>query len=139
MRVVIDTNVLVSAFRSRHGASNAVLRLVLAGRMRMLCSPPLFLEYEEVLGRREIRAATGMSPDDVADALRALSALVVPVDLSFRVRPMLKDSDDEMVLEVAINGGADAIVTHNVKDCFPARLIGVEAITPGEAILRLKQ
>ena len=105
----------------------------------MLCSPPLFLEYEEVLGRVAIREATGMSAQDVADALRALAALIVPVELSYRVRPMLKDSDDEMVLEVAINGVADAIVTHNVKDFRPARRIGIEAIQPAEALRRMNQ
>lgn len=105
----------------------------------MLCSPPLFLEYEEVLGRKATREATGMSSADVAAALRALASLIVPVELSFRVRPMLRDSDDEMVLEVAINGIADSIVTHNVRDFLPARRIGVEAITPAEAMTRMNQ
>ena len=49
--------------------------------------------------------------------MRALAArFCEPVDISFRLRPMLRDANDEMVLEAALNGQADAIVTHNAKD-----------------------
>ena len=69
--------------------------------------------------------------------MRALAALCEPVDISFRLRPMLRDADDEMVLEAAVNGRADAIVTHNVRDFAAARPLGVEIAAPGDILKRL--
>ena len=133
----MDTNVVVAAFRSRRGASNALLRLVDAGRVTPLCSTALFLEYEAVLSRTETRTTTGHSLDDVAAIMRALAARCEPVDISFRVRPMLRDADDEMVLEAALNGRADAIVTHNVRDFVSIHDLGLEIATPGNIVRRL--
>ena len=139
MRLVVDTNVIVAAFRSTLGASNALLRHVAAGRVRLLCSTALFLEYEAVLGRSEIREWTRHTLADVDAVMNTLAAVAEPVDVHFRTRPILRDAGDEMVLEVAGNGGADAIVTHNVKDFEPARSLGIEVATPGEIVGRLKQ
>ena len=133
----MDTNVVVAAFRSRRGASNALLRLVDAQRVTPLCSTALFLEYEAVLSRTKTRATTGHSLDDVAAIMRALAARCQPVDISFRVRPMLRDADDEMVLEAALNGRADAIVTHNVRDFVSIRDLGLEIATPGDIVRRM--
>lgn len=137
VRLVLDTNVIVAAFRSRRGASNVLLRLVDARRATPLCSTALFLEYEAVLSRAETRAITGHGLDDVAAIMRALAALCEPVDISFRIRPMLRDADDEMVLEAALNRRADAIVTHNVRDFAPIQGSGLEIATPGEIVGRL--
>ncbi len=137
MSFLLDTNVVVAAFRSRRGASNALLRLVDAQRVTPLCSTALFLEYEAVLSRTKTRATTGHSLDDVAAIMRALAARCEPVDISFRVRPMLRDADDEMVLEAALNGRADAIVTHNVRDFVSIRDLGLEIATPGDIVRRL--
>ena len=135
----MDTNVIVAALRSTSGASNALLRHVDAGRVELLCSTALFLEYEAVLGRAEIRERTGHTLADVNAVMSALAAVAEPVDVHFRTRPILRDAGDEMVLEVAANGGANAIVTHNVKDFEPARSLGIEVATPGEIVGRLKQ
>lgn len=133
----MDTNIIVSAFRSRSGASNALLRLVDAGRVTALCSTALFLEYEAVLSRAETRAITGHGLEDVAAIMRALAARCEPVDISFRIRPMLRDADDEMVLEAALNGRADAIVTHNVRDFVSIQDLGLEIATPGNIVGRI--
>jgi len=138
MRVVLDTNVIVAAFRSRQGASNYLLRLVERGVVTPLCSTALFLEYEAVLTRAETRAVTGHDLDDVGTVMAALAAVAEGVDISFRTRPMLTDVADEMVLEVAINGAAEAIVTHNVRDFRPAQMLGVSIATPGDIVRRLK-
>ncbi len=137
MRLVLDTNVIVAAFRSRSGASNAVLRLVDRGVVTLLCSTALFLEYEAVLSREETRLVTGHKLEDVAAVMSALAAVSEGVDISFRTRPMLSDIADEMVLEAALNGQAEAIVTHNVKDFRPALTLGVTIATPGEILRRL--
>lgn len=115
-RIVIDTCVLVSAFRSRRGASNRLLRLVATRKIRPLISTALFLEYEDVLLRAEQRLVTGMNPQDVEGALAALASAAEPVDVHFRWRPQLADPADEFVLEAAVNGGAEALVTHNLRD-----------------------
>lgn len=137
MQLVLDTNVMVAAFRSRRGASNVLLHLAIAGRFKPLCSTALFLEYEAVLSREETRAVTGHSLADVQTVMAGFALLAEPVELSFRMRPMLKDSDDEMVLEAALNGRADAIVTHNVRDFAPALQLGFEIVRPGEMVRRL--
>lgn len=137
MRLVLDTNVIVAAFRSRNGASNMLLRFADKGVVTPLCSTALFLKYEAVLSREKIRQATGHSLEDVALVMSALAAIAEGVDISFRTRPMLSDVADEMVLEAALNGQADAIVTHNVRDFRPAPGLGMTVLTPGEIVRRL--
>jgi putative PIN family toxin of toxin-antitoxin system len=137
-RAVLDTSIIVAALRSRSGASNRLLELVALGRLRPLVSTALFLEYEEVLLRPENRLATGMSEQDVEDVLAALASAAEAVDVNFRWRPQLKDPKDEFVLEAAVNGHADALVTHNVGDFEPAtRLFGLRVLLPREVLKEL--
>jgi putative PIN family toxin of toxin-antitoxin system len=115
-RVVIDTSVVVAGLRTRMGAGNAVLRLVADRRLLLLASPPLFLEYEDVLKRPEHQLVHGLTPDEVDEFLAELAALIEPVDVHFQWRPQSRDPNDEMVLETAINGHADGLVTYNLAD-----------------------
>lgn len=139
MRVVIDTNVLVAALRSRHGASNAILVEVFRGAAAWLCSVPLFLEYEDVLMRAEFVLETGRSRDDYGYFLSDIASAVEPVELHFLWRPQLPDPKDEMVLETAVNGRATAIITHNVRDFSNAATdFGIEIIRPGEFLRRTR-
>ena len=116
LRVVIDTSVVVAALRSRNGPANEVLRRVANRKFAPLATPPLFLEYEDVLKRPEQQLAHGLSIIEIDDFLAELSALIEAVEIHFQGRPQLRDPSDEMVLEAAINGRADAIVTYNVSD-----------------------
>lgn len=130
-RVVLDTSVLVAGFRSRKGASNLLLRHVAQGSLRPLVTTALFLEYEDVLRRPEHRLATGMSERDVERALAAFASAAEPVEVHFRWRPQLADPGDELVLEAAVNGRADALVTHNVRDFARAGLrFELRVLTP---------
>lgn len=138
MRLVLDTNVVVAAFRSRRGASSVLLWRTEAGTIRMLCSTALLLEYEAVLGRAVIREATGHSLRDVEIIMNAIAAVAEPVEVRFRTRPLLRDPNDEIVIEAASNGHADAIVTHNGKDFAPAQTLGIDIATPFEILRRLR-
>jgi len=115
-RVVLDTSVVVAGLRSQSGGANAVLRLIANRRLVALATPPLFLEYEDVLKRPEQRLAHSLAPDAIDEFLAELAALVEPVEVHFLWRPQVRDPNDEMVLEAAINGQADALVTYNVID-----------------------
>jgi putative PIN family toxin of toxin-antitoxin system len=130
---VLDTDVLVAAFRSDSGASRRVLRAALDRRFELLLSVPLMFEYEAVLGRPEHLAASGASTQDVSDLLDGLAAVGKRVRLAFRWRPILTDPDDDMVLETAINGQARAIITFNERDFLPfAAQFNCRAMRPGE-------
>jgi len=134
---VLDTDVLVAAFRSDAGASRQILQAALAGRFGFLLSVPLMLEYEAVLSRPEHLAASGATAQDVRDVLDGLAAVGKPVRLAFCWRPALPDPNDDMVLETAIDGQARAIVTFNERDFNPvAAQFGCSAVGPGE-FLRL--
>ena len=139
-RVVLDTSVIVAGLRSRSGASNAVLRLVAIGRLTLLATPPLFLEYEEVLKRAEQRLEHGLNPEAIDEFLAELAALIEPVEVHYRWRPQLRDPNDEMVLETAIHGSADALVTHNVSDFADAgERFEIAVLRPAELLRRVKR
>ena len=116
LRVVFDTSVVVSALRSRRGTANAVLRLVARREIVPLATPPLFLEYEDVLKRPEQQLAHGLALESVDEFLAEFAALTEPVEVHFQWRPQGNDPGDEMVIEAVINGNADALVTYNVAD-----------------------
>jgi putative PIN family toxin of toxin-antitoxin system len=138
VRIVLDTSVLVAALRSRLGAGNAILRLVAQKRLVLLATPPLFLEYEDVLKRPEHRLVHGLSSEELDDFLGELAALVEPVELHFRWRPQVHDTNDEMVLEATINGDADALVTYHTADFSAAARFSVPVLTPANFLKRMK-
>jgi putative PIN family toxin of toxin-antitoxin system len=139
-RVVVDTSVVVAALRTRSGAGNAVLRLVANRRLVALATPPLFLEYEDVLKRPEQRLAHGLTLESVDQFLAEFAALVEPVELHFLWRPQTRDVNDEMVLEAAINGRADALVTYNVADFTSASVrFGIPTVSPAELLKKVKR
>jgi putative PIN family toxin of toxin-antitoxin system len=140
MRIVLDTSVLVAGLRSRLGASNRLLTLVAEGRCIPLVTTAVFLEYEDVLLRPEHRLATGMSELDVAGFLAAFASAAEPVEVHFLWRPQLPDASDEMLLEAAVNGQAEAIVTHNVRDFRPVvRSFGILVRTPAQVLKELSK
>jgi putative PIN family toxin of toxin-antitoxin system len=132
VRVVLDTNVLVAALRSKGGASAELLGAAQDGRLTAVANVALFAEYEAVLTRAEHLAAGGVTRKEVVDALDVLASYIDPAESHFFWRAQLNDPDDEMVLEAAVNGGADAIITFEVATFRePAAHFGVEVLTPG--------
>jgi len=142
MRLVLDTATMVAAIRSDRGASRWLLRSALERRrdLTLLVSVPLLIEYETVMMRAEHLKAAGLSAVDVGMLLDAVAAVAEPVRLAYLWRPALPDVDDDMVLEAAVNGRADAIVTFNLRDFGPpAQLFRVTVLSPGEAVERLER
>jgi len=138
--IVLDTSVVAAALRTRLGAGSEVLRLVARGDLIMLATPPLFLEYEDVLKRPEQRLANGLSLEGIDEFLAELAALIEPVEVHFQWRPQVRDPKDEMVLEAAINGNADALVTYNVADFSSAsERFRIPILRPGDLLRRLKR
>jgi putative PIN family toxin of toxin-antitoxin system len=136
---VLDTDVMVAALRSSRGASRLLLLGALDGGFQLLLSVPLILEYEAVLSRPEHLAACGLSAAEIGRVLDDLAGIAKPVSLSFRWRPRLSDPDDDMVLETAVNGNADAIVTFNQRDFEAAvRDFGCAVILPGAALGQMR-
>jgi putative PIN family toxin of toxin-antitoxin system len=134
-RLVLDTNVLVTALCNRDGASHLLVRWALADKISLLASPPLWLEYEAVLKRPEIRLRHGISMEELDCVLDTLAAHVEPVHLNYLWRPQLRDPKDEMVLETALNGVADTLVTFNTKDFADAAgRFSLKLVTPAECI-----
>lgn len=135
MRLVLDTNIVVSGLRSPNGASARLLDCALQDYFTLLLSLPLALEYESVCLRREQWEKMGLSPASVQNVINVLCQKAEPVEFSFNWRPLLRDPADEMVLETAINGQANALITYNVKDfgIIPEQF-GIAMCSPQQAL-----
>jgi len=140
MRLVLDTDVLVAAFRSERGASRELLIAALDERFVLLASTALWLEYEAVLTRPLQLTAMRLSAGEVRDILAALAVVAEPVPIHFLWRPVLTDAEDEHVLELAMNGRADLLVTFNQDDFVEAsKTFQIEVVTPAAALRRMRE
>ena len=129
-QLIIDTNVLVAALRSRQGASFLLLKLLNDGdeRWQINVSTALILEYEAVLKREMHRQGKDMSIidkfiDDIISVANRHS-------IYYLLRPFLKDAKDDFILELAFSSSVDYIITYNIDDFARAKMFGVDAITP---------
>jgi putative PIN family toxin of toxin-antitoxin system len=136
VRVVLDTNVLVAAIRSRRGASFELVTLLGTGAFEVAVSVALVLEYESSLLRN--RTASSLSEQDVRDLVDYVCAVSIPQEIFFLWRPFLRDPNDDLVLELAVSARCEAIVTHNVRDFAGAEKMGVRVITPGKFLHELR-
>ena len=114
--IIVDTNVLVAALRSRRGASFRLVDGLGRGRYTCCVSTAAVLEYEDVLLRQA--DAMGYAVDDIRDFLDFVVRVSRCVPIHYRWRPFLPDAGDECFLELAVAARARAIVTYN-KRHFP--------------------
>ncbi len=135
IRVVLDTNVMVAALRSNRGASFQIVRRVgPEAAFLPIVSVPLVLEYEMALKR-----GTVFAEDDIEQFLDYLCQVSERRQIHFLWRPFLRDPGDEMVLEVAVEGRADTIVTHNVRDFTGVEeTFGIRILRPGAFLVELE-
>ncbi len=141
MRLVLDTDVLLSSLRSTVGASRVLLLAVEAGVVTPLVSVATVIEYEAVLKRTEHLQAAGLDAGEVDRFLDDFVAHADQVTPYFQTRPSVRDPGDEMFAELAINGQADALVSFNIGDYRPAdphtSRLGILVCRPGDILRRL--
>ena len=130
-KVVIDTNVLVSALRSRDGASFLLISLLdESDKFDIYISVALILEYEDASKR--LMGKIQITEDVIDDVIEYICQIGNEQQVFFLWRPFLRDPNDDMVLELAIAAGCNFIITHNKKDFKNIGDFGVQAISPVE-------
>ncbi len=134
LRVAIDTSVIIAAARSRRGASSLLIDWLDDGLFEAVISATLALEYEEIL-RREVQGVW-WSAEEVTRFVDFMCSACVRIAPKASLRPCLSDPDDEFLVDLCVEGLADYLVTHNVRDFAGASAYGVKAVTPG-AFLQL--
>ena len=141
MRLVLDTDVVLSGLRSTVGASRVLLLAVEAGVVTPLVSVAAVLEYEAVLTRTRNLEAMRLDASEVGRFLDDLVVHAEPIDPRVRTRPLVRDPDDELFAELAVSGRADALVSFNIGDYRPADRrapgLGVLVCRPAEILRRL--
>ena len=136
LEVVIDTNVLVSALKSKRGASFKLLTLIRQNKFDINLSVPLILEYEDVAKR--LIGGTALNEEDINDILDYICSVSNRREIFYLWRPFLKDPKDDMVLELAVTSNCDMIVTYNKKDFKGVEeYFGIRLLTPKELLLEI--
>ena len=132
-RIVVDTNVLVSAVLSRDGAAREVLRQCLTGDARPLIGNAVYLEYEDVMSREELFARAPISPEERTELLDDVLSACQWINISYLWRPNLRDESDNHLVELAVAGNAAWIVTGNARDVAEGELVfdGFRVVAPG--------
>ena len=139
LRMLLDTSVLRAGFVSDAGASRRLLLAALTGKITAIASTALMLEYEDVLLRPETLQRAGVLAGDALEFLDSLCAVCLPVAVRIRWRPQSRDSGDDLVIDAAVNGLADAIATFNLRDLrAPAARFGIAAELPADILRRIR-
>ena len=120
-RVVIDTNVFVSACLGG-GAGNSVIRACLQGRCLPLMGAALFTEFEDVLQRNDLFLNAPLSAVERSDLLDIFASCCEWTRVYFAWRPNLPDEADNHLIELAVAGAAQFVVTRNLRDFNRAEL-----------------
>jgi len=133
--IVLDTNVLVAALRSRQGSAFKMLERLGRESFDTVVSVPLVLEYEDVLSRNGMVSLRSQEVEAILDYLCLVSR---HQNVFYLWRPMLADPKDDMVLELALNASAQYIVTYNIRDFTKAIPLGIAPLTPKQFLEVLK-
>ena len=135
--IILDTNVLIAGLRSRRGASFALLGLLAEGAFEISVSVPLVLEYEAV-ARRQAREL-GLTHADVDAVIDFVCRQAHHRKIFYLWRPFLRDPNDDMVLEVAVEAQCTYIVTCNTRDFAGVEQFELRTLTPGEFLTLLQE
>ncbi|NUM79067.1 putative toxin-antitoxin system toxin component, PIN family [candidate division KSB1 bacterium] len=130
-QIVMDTNTLAAALRSKRGASYKLLSLIDSGKFQLNISVPLVFEYEDVVkGDSHITAV--LSEAEIDNILDYLCAVANRRKIFFLWRPFLKDPKDDFLLELAVEAQCSHIITYNKMDFAGIGLFGIKALTAHE-------
>jgi putative PIN family toxin of toxin-antitoxin system len=135
MKIVIDTNVIFTALKSRLGASYKLVSLIPDKIFSIAISVPLIIEYEDVLRRGKLPAA--ITANDITDFIDFLCYIGNQQDIFFLWRPFLPDSSDDLVLEVAVASSCDAIITYNKRHYKNVEKFGLRVLDPKEFLIEI--
>lgn len=135
IRVVIDTNILVSALRSSEGASYRLLSIIDSSALKVCISTTLLAEYEDILKRTDNNF--GLTNSDIDDILDYICKISVHQQVFYLWRPFLKDSNDDMILELAVAANADYIITYNKKDFSGIENFSLKVLSPKELLRKI--
>ena len=139
MKLLLDTDVVVAGMRSPTGASAELLRRARRAEVLLFASVPLFIEYEATCSRIEHRKAAGLTDAEIGIFLDGLAKLIEPVKIHYLWRPRLRDPADEMVLEAAVNGQVNWLVTFNRRDFGKVpEQFGIAIANPSDVLWSLK-
>ncbi|MBN1471754.1 MAG: putative toxin-antitoxin system toxin component, PIN family [Syntrophaceae bacterium] len=135
MKIVIDTNVIFAALKSRRGASYKLVSLLPSKNFSIAISVPLIIEYEYVLRRGKL--PPNITDRDISDLIDFFCQIGDQQDIFFLWRPFLSDPSDDLVLEVAIAGDCDAIITYNKRHFKNVDKFGLRIIDPKEFLTEI--
>ena len=140
MEIVQDTNVFVAALRSHAGASAEVLDRCLALDDRAVMGAALFAEYEEMVQRKRLWRGVPVTAAKREALLDDFCAAAIWQPIYFRWRPNLPDAADDHVLELAIAGGVEHLVTHNWRDFARGELqfASPRVVTPAQHLRKVR-
>ena len=129
-KIVVDTNVIVSALKSRRGFSFKLLSMIDDERIEISISVPLVLEYEDAIKREKLKI--GLSKNDIDAVLDYICFVGKEKEIFYLWRPYLKDPKDDMILELAVESACSFIITFNKDDFKGIDKFGLEALKPKE-------
>jgi putative PIN family toxin of toxin-antitoxin system len=132
-RIVIDTNVIITALKSSKGASNKLLQFFGTDKFVSHISVALIIEYEAVIKR----LLPNLRVQEINYLLDYICATSKHTKIYYLWRPCLKNPKDDMVLELAVAAEADFIVTYNLRDFKLAKKYGIKAATSKEILMLL--
>ena len=132
MIVTIDTNTLIAALFSQNGASHQILRLITNEKIKLALSTNVLLEYDDVTKREEILKKSQLSKEQIEDVLDLLALLAHKHEIYFRLRPNLKDENDNLFVECAFASNSEYLITSNIRDFSSGELkgFGFKVLTP---------
>lgn len=133
--IVIDTNVFISALRSKRGASYKLIMAIGSGLFDMNISVPLILEYEGPAKR--LIGETKLTSDDIDDIIDYICSVAGHWKVFYLWRPFLRDPKDDMVLELAVASESDFIISYNKKDFQGSENFGIKVFTPKEFLKKI--
>ena len=129
-KIVIDTNVIVSALRSRNGFSFRLLSIIDDERFKVFISVPVLLEYEDAIKRDKTNIK--LRKAEIDDILNFICFIAEQRKIFYLWRPFLRDPKDDMFLELAVESGCDYLITFNKKDFQGIETFGIKVLTPKE-------